>query len=195
MAKKNLLVIAVALVVIALVAWVGLSMPQQRSVTKTSDGDGAVLAVSSPQAQDDASGQGEVTAAPTATETPQETAAAEDTEDTAQQGAETQEAKAYLLVTVNGILYEPIPLLEERDYSITQRNGEVENVVHVTTDSIEMASSTCENQDCVMQGVVTLENRDTRVLQDMIVCLPNGVILELITPQEAAEIMQNSGAQ
>ena len=195
MAKKNLLVIAVALVVIALVAWVGLSMPQQRSVTKTSDGDGAVLAVSSPQAQDDASGQGEDTAAPTATETPQETAAAEDTEDTAQQGAETQEAKAYLLVTVNGILYEPIPLLEERDYSITQRNGEVENVVHVTTDSIEMASSTCENQDCVMQGVVTLENRDTRVLQDMIVCLPNGVILELITPQEAAEIMQNSGAQ
>ena len=195
MAKKNLLVIAVALVVIALVAWVGLSMPQQRSVTKTSDGDGAVLAVSSPQAQDDASGQGEVTAAPTATETPQETAAAEDTEDTAQQGTETQEAKAYLLVTVNGILYEPIPLLEERDYSITQRNGEVENVVHVTTDSIEMASSTCENQDCVMQGVVTLENRDTRVLQDMIVCLPNGVILELITPQEAAEIMQNSGAQ
>ena len=98
-------------------------------------------------------------------------------------------------MTVNGILYEPIPLLEERDYSITQRNGEVENVVHVTTDSIEMASSTCENQDCVMQGVVTLENRDTRVLQDMIVCLPNGVILELITPQEAAEIMQNSGAQ
>lgn len=48
-----------------------------------------------------------------------------------------------------------------------------------------MKSSSCDNQACVHQGIVTLENMSTRVLQNMIICLPNEVVLSLLTPEEA----------
>ena len=92
-------------------------------------------------------------------------------------------------------MYEPIPLLEEADYSISQKAVGLENVIHVTPDSIVMASANCDNQDCVKQGAVTLENRDTRVLQNMIICLPNGVTLELLTPKEVAELLQSVASE
>jgi len=47
-----------------------------------------------------------------------------------------------------------------------------------------MAESSCDNQDCIYQGTVTLENKKERVLQNMILCLPNEVILELLTEEE-----------
>ena len=57
------------------------------------------------------------------------------------------------------------------------------NTIHVTPDSIWMEHSTCDNQDCVMQGTVSLDNMETRVLSNMIICLPNEVVLELHTPE------------
>lgn len=96
-------------------------------------------------------------------------------------------AEAYLLVTVAGILYEPIAIYEECDYTI--RRGDMENVIHVTPDSVSMKSSTCDNQDCVLQGTVTLENMTERVLGNMIICLPNEVTLELYTPEGLAEVI------
>ena len=68
-------------------------------------------------------------------------------------------------------------------------------MIHVTADSIAMASSTCDNQDCVKQGTVSLDNKDTRVLQNMIICLPNGVTLELLTPEEVEELRQSIAAE
>lgn len=101
----------------------------------------------------------------------------------------TQEpARAYLVVTAHGYVYEPIPLYTAGRYRITF--GDNVNVVEVTEDSIRMAESTCENQDCVEQGTVTLENRSKRVLQNMIICLPNDVALELYTYEEVVELMQ-----
>ena len=38
------------------------------------------------------------------------------------------------------------------------------------------------------QGTVTLENRDERILYNMIICLPNQVMLELYTPEEVLEM-------
>jgi len=96
-------------------------------------------------------------------------------------------ADAYMLITVEGVLYEPIALTEECDYTI--RRGEIENVIHVTKDAITMKSSTCENQDCVLQGTVSLENMSQRVLSNMIICLPNEVTLELHTPQSLADAL------
>ena len=52
-----------------------------------------------------------------------------------------------------------------------------------------MLSSTCKNQQCIHQGVVSLANRDSRALYNQIICLPNQVILELLTPEEAAAEM------
>jgi hypothetical protein len=47
-----------------------------------------------------------------------------------------------------------------------------------------MESATCENQDCVHQGEVTLENKNARVLENLIICLPNQVYLELYSTEE-----------
>ncbi len=98
---------------------------------------------------------------------------------------EAEEVQAYLLITVGGRMYEPIPLQEGKRYTLKQ--GEKVNVIETTAASIVMASSTCENQDCVLQGVVDLENRNDRVLQNMILCLPHEVVLELCTPEEIAQ--------
>ena len=91
---------------------------------------------------------------------------------------------AYLRIQVDDQIWAPIALADGDEYTIEQPNGAV-NVVRANASSIVMHSSTCDNQSCVEQGEVTLENRDMRVLSNMIICLPNQVILELLTPAEA----------
>lgn len=144
-----------------------------------------------------------VTAAPEATATqepaaaPEATAAAEATATTEPAATEqpqvtpivaASQTKAYLLVTVGGVVYRPLPLTEEGEYTLTQENG-AQNVIHVTADSVNMQSSTCDNQDCVMQGTVSLENMEDRLLGNMIVCLPNQVTLELYTAEEMTRLL------
>ncbi len=104
-----------------------------------------------------------------------------------QMKAVPQDSPAYLVVTVAGQMYEPIKLTEEGKYSITR--GEMVNEVAVTADSVTMHASTCDNQDCVLQGTVSLENRADRVLQNMIICLPNEVVLELYTEEEVTALL------
>jgi len=96
----------------------------------------------------------------------------------------TVEPEAYLLVTVGGVTYQPMPLSGEGEFSITQGDGSMVNTVHVTPDSVWMADSTCDNHDCVEQGVVSLETMNDRVLANMIICLPHQVTLELYTAEE-----------
>ena len=98
-------------------------------------------------------------------------------------------AEAWLLISVGGMLYEPIPLQEECSYTVRRDEAGMENVIHVTPSSIVMESSTCDNQDCVLQGEVSLENMSKRVLGNMIICLPNEVTLELHTPESLAEVL------
>ncbi len=131
------------------------------------------------------------TASSTATTIPTATAAAGTT--TAPDSS-AEQAKAYLVVTVNNMMYQPIPLIRETSYTLTQKDIGAVNVVHVTADSVWMESSTCEGHDCVKQGTVSLENRGQRVLGNMIICLPNKVSLELYTPEEAQDLLSTSGA-
>lgn len=93
-------------------------------------------------------------------------------------------AEAYLSVQVGQVVYDPIPLLSDNELSIKQKDGKV-NVIGMKESAIFMKSATCDNQACVRQGTVTLDNRDSRVLQNMIICLPNEVVLSLLTPKEA----------
>lgn len=156
MRNRNLWVLAAVVVAIAVVAVIGIWMPQElRSA------DPASTLMPDPTVE--------------STVTPTEEAA-------------PATANAYLLVTVGGTLYEPIAIYEDSKYTIRQEDGK-ENVIHVTPDSVCMESSTCENQDCVLQGTVTLENMDERVLANMIICLPNEITLELYTPQGLAEVL------
>lgn len=94
----------------------------------------------------------------------------------------------FLVVTTSQGTYYPIPLTEELSFTLQQDENTI-NVIHITPDSVCMESSTCENQDCVQQGVVDRENREQRILGNFIVCLPNQVQLELVDFQEAAYIV------
>lgn len=97
--------------------------------------------------------------------------------------------KGYLLVTVGGNTYQPIALDGEGEFTITQGDTGKVNVVHITPDSVWMAASTCDNQDCVEQGVVSLDTMNDRVLANMIICLPHQVALELYTADEMAALL------
>lgn len=133
------------------------------------------------------------TAAPT--DAPAETAAptdvpAETAEPTAAPAdAEEPAAKAYLIVYVGTGMYDPIPLLGSARFTL-KTGGERVNIIEVNEESVWMAESTCPTQDCVNQGVVSLENKDTRILGDCIYCMAHNVTLQLIDAQQYAEMME-----
>ncbi len=103
-------------------------------------------------------------------------------------------AKGYVLVTTatqSGWL--PLPEEGEISYPLRQLlpNGtEAVNTIHLTPEGVYMEDSTCEGHDCVQQGEVTLDNRDARILGNMIICLPNQVTLQLFTPEEILEMVK-----
>ena len=104
-------------------------------------------------------------------------------------------AESYLILTTNGGISSPIPLNEENSFRVKQADGS-ENVVHIGKNSFYMESSNCDNQNCVGEGEVTLENRDSRILYNMVICLPHQLSLELLTAKETEErLLQLYAAQ
>ena len=106
---------------------------------------------------------------------------------------------AYVLVRMQnaaGLL--PLPVDGEYTRTIRQKNGdgsEMTNVLHLTKNGFWMESANCEGQDCVNMGEVTLENREERILGNMIICLPNQVMLQLYSLEELLEFAQSESAQ
>ena len=87
-----------------------------------------------------------------------------------------------------------LPLPQEGEYTKTIRQtmedgSEYVNVIHVTPTGFWMEESNCEGQDCVDEGEVTLENRQERILGNMVICLPHQLMLYLITRAEAEAII------
>lgn len=74
----------------------------------------------------------------------------------------------------------------------TEDGAEKINVIALTPEGAYMHSSTCDNQDCVEQGVVTLTNKTQRVLQNLIVCLPNEVSIEVYSQAEMQQLLQQA---
>jgi len=115
-------------------------------------------------------------------------------EDTAAESAKP--AAGYVFVTLQSTsFWLPLPSEGEYSYPIVQQwsDGTTStNILHVTPDGVFMESSTCDSQDCVHQGTVTLENKETRILWNMIICLPNQVVIELYTPEEILAMYQQS---
>lgn len=108
-------------------------------------------------------------------------------------------AKGYVLVsTATKMGFLPLPEEGEYSYHLEQvlpDGTPAENVIHVTSEGVWMEDSTCDNHDCVDQGEVTLDNRLDRVLGNMIICLPNQVTLQLLTPEEIVEMMGSAEEQ
>ena len=96
-------------------------------------------------------------------------------------------ANAYLRVSVNNRMYEPIPLDVNFSVDIKRDEG-YHNLVIVESGVVSMMFSTCDNQMCVHQGQVSLDNRDLRALYNQIVCLPNEVLLEVLDEHEVMSL-------
>lgn len=214
--KKNRLIIGLTLLIIVLVAVAAIVVPQQRTLSADAPAlgtDNGEVVVVTPE-QETITVTPMVTDAPTETPTEEpseapteeptateastkaEPAEATDTPTEAAKAASVvQEPKAYLLVIIGDAVYQPVPLTGDGDYTVTQKAIGAENKIHVTAESIQMSSANCDNQDCVEQGEVSLSNREERLLGNMIICLPNNVTLELLTPAEAEELIAQANAQ
>ena len=82
-----------------------------------------------------------------------------------------------------------IPLPTSDSMTITDEEDEnIKNVIRLTPNGFYMESSTCDNQDCVEQGEVTLENMDERVLMNMVICLPHQLSVELYSIEQLVEM-------
>lgn len=210
--KKNRLIIGLTLLIIVLVAVAAIVVPQQRTLSADAPAlgtDNGEVVVVTPEQETikvtpmvtDAPTKTPTeapTEEPTATEASTEAETAEATDaptETVKAASVVQEPKAYLLVIIGDAVYQPVPLTGDGDYTVTQKAIGAENKIHVTAESIQMSSANCDNQDCVDQGEVSLSNREERLLGNMIICLPNNVTLELLTPAEAEELIAQANAQ
>lgn len=165
----NVLIVAALLLIVAV-----LMVVLRRNAPANVDANAPLLPLTATDAPTEAP-----TEVPTelATSTPEAAATPEATA-----SPDLSQVKAFLVVTVGDKTYQPIPLTEEGYYRL--RHGDCINIVHVTPTSIDMHEANCDNQDCVEQGEVTLENKDTRILGNMIICLPNQVTLQLYSRDE-----------
>jgi len=101
---------------------------------------------------------------------------------------ERNPAESYVVVSTSSAMYLPVPLVEGNSFKLNFSDTEY-NLVHVGDNSVYMEESTCDNQNCVGQGEITLENRNDRILYNMILCLPHDLSLELLDVDETREYL------
>ncbi len=88
-----------------------------------------------------------------------------------------------VVIRVGNEEYARVPLSQPQTLTVRQDHGAV-NVVEVSERGMRMVSSTCDNQICVHQGWVTLDNWEMKPQQQFVSCLPNQVMLELVEATE-----------
>lgn len=169
-AKRNVLWCNVLIVTALLLIVAVLMVVLRRNAPANVDANAPLLPLTATDAPTEAPTE-LATSTPEAAATPEATAT-----------PDLSQVEAFLVVTVGDKTYQPIPLTEEGYYRF--RHGDCINIVHVTPTSIDMHEANCDNQDCVEQGEVTLENKDTRILGNRIICLPNQVTLQLYSRDE-----------
>ena len=191
--KKDAAIIGVVLLLAVALFAVSKMMPKTDLSTKTAD---VTLAPDAVEYLDETPAP-EATAEPQPTEAPEITAEPTAAPESANMVGpvmpkQTDKVRGYVVITVAGRQYgDPIPMDRDKIITIKQDNGEI-NKIHITPEYVVMESSTCENQDCVKQGVVSLDNRDSRLLGNMIICLPNQVTLELYTTEELIQMLSGT---
>ena len=191
--KKDSLIIGAVLLIAVVLFIVSRVMPKTDLNQKTADVTLAPDAVeyldATPEASAEPTDSPKATPEPTAV--PEETAPAEATAEPTEalQSAnmmgpmpvpQTEEVKGHVIITVGGRQYgDPIPMDRDKIITIRQENGEI-NKIRITPDSVDMEYSTCENQDCIGEGTITLDNYNERILGTWIICLPNQVTIEMV---------------
>lgn len=124
-----------------------------------------------------------------------ETAEAQETEQPfVVQITENDPAPGYVLISApDPIGFLPLPA--EGEYTRTIRltlpdGSEAVNMLHLTAEGFWMEESNCEGHDCIEEGIVTLSNREERVLGSWVICLPHQLVCELMTKEEAISLLK-----
>ena len=199
--KKKDLIYALAIVLVAAVAIVYLLTQNNKAATSVMEEPVPAVteaAATETEAEETQAEPEPVTAAPAEEQTAERNADNKGTETHEQpflvQITEDDPAIAYVLVRMpNPVGLLPLP--QEGEYTKPLRQvmadgSESVNVLHITTNGFWMEDANCEGQDCVKQGMVTLENREERILWNMIICLPHQLSAELITREEAEAMLK-----
>lgn len=196
--RKDVLLIAAVLVIAAVLLGVSRLMPKTTLTDKTADVTLAPDAIEYIEAQTaeptqapteaPAEATAEPTEAPTAEPTQAPTEAPKQEEGPAMVGPmpapQTQAVRGHVIITVGNRQYgDPIPMDREKIITVKQESGQI-NKVHITPDGAWMEYSTCDNQDCVGQGHITMDNYKTRILSTFVICLPNNVTVEMVPAEE-----------
>lgn len=197
--RKDALIIAAVLVVAAALLLVSRLMPKTNieekvaDVTLAPDAIEYIEATEAPTAEPTEAPTEAPTAEPTQMPTEEPTAeptatAADEPTEAPKQAAmmgpmpapQTAEVKGHVVITVGNRQYgDPIPMDREKIITVKQDNGQI-NKVHITPEGAWMEYSTCDNQDCVGQGHITMDNYKTRILSTFVICLPNNVTVEMV---------------
>ena len=174
--RKDLLIITVVLALAAVLLVISRMMPKTNLEEKTAD------ITMAPDAVEYLDVTAEPTEAPTAE--PTEAPTAKPTQASAAMGPmprpQTEEVRGHVVITVGTRQYgEPIPMDREKVITVKQEDGKI-NKVHITPEKVYMEFSSCDNQDCVGQGEISLDNYKTRILSTFVICLPNEVTIEMV---------------
>lgn len=84
----------------------------------------------------------------------------------------------YVTVYVGSQVFARVEVGDYQTIVVDQGDGKV-NVVKISPEGVRMESSTCKNQLCVEQGLIHPEKAEELLLSNWIVCLPNGVTVEI----------------
>ena len=203
--KKDLLLIAVVVLVAAVMLGASKLLPKTDLTGKTADVtlapdaieyvDATPVPAEEPTAEPTQAPTAEPVAAeepaaePVVTEAPTEAPAAEpEKKEAAMIGPmppkQTAQVRGHVLLTVGNRQYgDPIPMDRDKIITLRQEDGKI-NKVHITPEKVYMESSTCDNQDCVGQGEIHMDTYKTRILSTYIICLPNSVQIEMVPAEE-----------
>ena len=85
---------------------------------------------------------------------------------------------AEVTVYVDGEVYAKVSASDYQTITVDQGDGKV-NVIVIDASGVRMDSSTCKNQICVRHSTIDPAQADELLLDHWIVCLPNGVSVEV----------------
>lgn len=173
--KKDIILVAVIALAAVILLFVGLNASRAPQVVKPVQDAGQIEVIET-----------------SATPSPEPVSAPAEASDAVKAAVaayfEQYPAQSYLLITTAAGNYTPVPLNGDAAFKIHFGEDEY-NLVHIGENSVYMEESTCENQNCVGQGEITLDNVETRVLMNMILCLPHELTLELVDAEVCAEYL------
>ena len=94
------------------------------------------------------------------------------------QREEASGSRARVYIWMGNEMMGAFPFENAHTIVVRQADGS-ENIIRMTGSAVYMEDATCRNHDCVQMGEITMENLETRVMGGFIVCLPQGVMIEV----------------